>query len=219
MSDSTAVLERITITIEKFLRNGSGDPCSRAICGVMPPSAASATARSSISLPAALRFLPAFRQSDVEKVWESTRAPRRSGGAEQDFSNGRTEFRASTSKRWRKIRYAGQPGAIEHFEDRSLIPRLADRCRIDNPSSPIRTSQSTLFNPYHVHDFSIQEIVDLLPDYICYHSLPSWTCSSCSSPGSRKAPTHMYSEHRHALKEVVESQPSRRRPRKPLCAA
>lgn len=60
--------------------------------------------------------------------------------------------------------------AIEHFEDKSLIPRLANRCAIDNLIISFPNKKSTHFNPFHVYDYNSQMIVDLLPDYVCYKS-------------------------------------------------
>ena len=60
--------------------------------------------------------------------------------------------------------------AIEHFEDKSLIPRLAKRCFVDNIIISFPNKKSTHFNPYHVYDYNSQMVVDLLPDYVCYKS-------------------------------------------------
>jgi 2-polyprenyl-3-methyl-5-hydroxy-6-metoxy-1,4-benzoquinol methylase len=59
--------------------------------------------------------------------------------------------------------------AIEHFEDLSLIPRLADRCGIDHIVISYPNKKSTHFNPYHVHDFNAQNILDIMNEYVCYH--------------------------------------------------
>ncbi|MDP2402209.1 MAG: class I SAM-dependent methyltransferase [Methylotenera sp.] len=60
--------------------------------------------------------------------------------------------------------------AIEHFEDKTLIPRLADRCGIDHIVISYPNKKSTHFNPYHVHDFNAQTILDMMSEYVCYHS-------------------------------------------------
>ncbi|MES1982934.1 MAG: methyltransferase domain-containing protein [Pseudomonadota bacterium] len=59
--------------------------------------------------------------------------------------------------------------AIEHFEDVTLIPRLAARCEADNVVISYPNKKSTHFNPYHVHDFNIQNILDIMGEYVCYH--------------------------------------------------
>jgi len=83
--------------------------------------------------------------------------------------------------------------AIEHFADISLIPRLVERCRIDNVIVSYPNKKSTHFNSYHVHDFAAQEIVDLLPDHICYHLFTMGDVQFLlftRKPG--KAPSHLY---------------------------
>lgn len=60
--------------------------------------------------------------------------------------------------------------AIEHFEDVTLIPRLAARCEVDNVIISFPNKKSTHFNSFHVHDFVYQDIVDMMLDYVRYHS-------------------------------------------------
>lgn len=60
--------------------------------------------------------------------------------------------------------------AIEHFDDVTLIPRLAERCSIDHVVISYPNKKSTHFNPYHVQDFNAQNILDLMEKYVCYHS-------------------------------------------------
>lgn len=60
--------------------------------------------------------------------------------------------------------------AIEHFDDLSIVPRLANRCQIDNVIISYPNKKSTHFNPFHVHDFKAQDILSLMAEYICYHN-------------------------------------------------
>ena len=60
--------------------------------------------------------------------------------------------------------------AIEHFKDVTLIPRLATRCEVDNVIISYPNKKSSHFNPFHVHDFNLQAILDLMREYVCYHS-------------------------------------------------
>lgn len=83
--------------------------------------------------------------------------------------------------------------AIEHFADTSLIPRLVKRCGIDNVIVSYPNKKSTHFNAYHVHDFAVQDIVDLLPDHVCYHLFTMGDVQFLlftRKPG--KAPSHLY---------------------------
>lgn len=60
--------------------------------------------------------------------------------------------------------------AIEHFSDMTLIPRLAERCGFDNVIISYPNKKSTHFNPYHVHDYNAQNILDIMKEFVCYHS-------------------------------------------------
>lgn len=60
--------------------------------------------------------------------------------------------------------------AIEHFDDICLIPRLSVRCEIDNIVISYPNKKSTHFNPYHVHDFTLKDIINMMQEYVCYHT-------------------------------------------------
>jgi len=60
--------------------------------------------------------------------------------------------------------------AIEHFEDKTLIPRLVSRCSIDNIIISFPNKKSTHFNPYHVCDYNAQMVLNLMSGCICYKS-------------------------------------------------
>ena len=194
MSDSKPVLERITITREKFFETEAEIrfhehlrryAAVRRFCYGTVLDFASGCGYGSFLLSA---------NPDVEKVVGIDKSPEAVGWAEQEFSNGRTEFRCiDIEEVAEKFDTLVSLEAIEHFEDRSLIPRLADRCRIDNLVISYPDKQSTHFNPYHVHDFSIQEIVDLLPEYICYHDFTLGDVQFLLfTRKPDRAPAHMY---------------------------
>ncbi len=60
--------------------------------------------------------------------------------------------------------------AIEHFSDITLIPRLANRCNIDHIVISYPNKKSSHFNPYHLQDFNAQNILDIMCEYVCYHT-------------------------------------------------
>jgi predicted RNA methylase len=59
---------------------------------------------------------------------------------------------------------------IEHIKDTSIIPKMVERCSIDNLIVTYPDKKSTHFNPFHFHDFVMQDIVDLFPNHIVYHA-------------------------------------------------
>jgi 2-polyprenyl-3-methyl-5-hydroxy-6-metoxy-1,4-benzoquinol methylase len=54
---------------------------------------------------------------------------------------------------------------IEHIEDTSIVPRVADLCKAKEVIVSFPSKKSTHFNPFHAHDFRTQDIVDLFPNY------------------------------------------------------
>lgn len=91
--------------------------------------------------------------------------------ADKEFHNAKTDFKCvDIEDVCEKFDTLVSLEAIEHFHDRSIIPRLAKRCDVDNVVLSYPNKKSTNFNPFHVHDFNAQSILDLLTDYLCYHT-------------------------------------------------
>lgn len=91
--------------------------------------------------------------------------------AQKEFGTAKTEFRCKDIEDVNeKFDTLVSLEAIEHFEDLTLIPRLAERCETDNIIISYPNKKSTHFNSYHVHDFTVQDILNLMREYICYHT-------------------------------------------------
>ena len=91
--------------------------------------------------------------------------------ANTEFLNNKTEFRCKDIEDIaEKFDTLVSLEAIEHFDDVTLIPRLVERCQIDHVIISYPNKKSTHFNAFHVKDYTIQDILSLLPDYICYHN-------------------------------------------------
>lgn len=107
---------------------------------------------------------------DVEKVVGIDIAEQAIEWAKTEYSNGKTEFRCvDIESVQEKFDTLVSLEAIEHFDDTSILPRLAERCDVDNIIISYPNKKSTHFNKYHVHDFSVQDIVGLMHGYVCYH--------------------------------------------------
>lgn len=59
---------------------------------------------------------------------------------------------------------------IEHLKDLSIITDLVKKCSIKQIILSFPDKKSTHFNPFHFHDFVVQEIADLFPSHLIYHS-------------------------------------------------
>lgn len=91
--------------------------------------------------------------------------------AVNEFSNDKTEFRCiDIGSINEKFDTLVSLEAVEHFQDKTLLCRLAERCDFDNLIISYPNKKSTHFNSYHVHDFNGQEILNMMDRYICYHS-------------------------------------------------
>jgi len=131
---------------------------------------------------------------DVEKVVGIDKDSAAIEWANKEFKSDRTEFRCQDIEDVKEsFDTLVSLEAIEHFDDLSLIPRLADRCNVNNVLISYPNKKSTHFNKYHVHDFSAQDIVNLLSNYICYHDFSMGDVQFLlftRKPGN--APAHLY---------------------------
>ncbi len=60
---------------------------------------------------------------------------------------------------------------IEHIKDTGLVPKLVEQCSIDNIIVSFPDKKTTHYNPHHLHDFVIQDLVDLFPQHVMYHKI------------------------------------------------
>jgi len=114
--------------------------------------------------------------------------------AKSEFSCAKTEFRRQDIEDvCEKFDTLVTLEAIEHFTDKSLIPRLAERCGIDNLIISYPNKKSTHFNRYHVHDFFRQDILSLMCGYVCYHAFTMGDVQFLFfTRKPEKAPAHIY---------------------------
>ena len=131
---------------------------------------------------------------DVEKVVGVDKDESAIAWAKTEFNNDTTEFRCIDIEQvTEKFDTLVSLEAIEHFSDLTIIPRLADRCDIDNVIISYPNKKSTHFNQYHVHDFSAQDIMTLMDHFVCYHDFTMGDVQFLLfTRKPSKAPAHMY---------------------------
>jgi 2-polyprenyl-3-methyl-5-hydroxy-6-metoxy-1,4-benzoquinol methylase len=114
--------------------------------------------------------------------------------AQNEYSTNKIEFRCQDIEEVsEKFDTLVSLEAIEHFEDLSLISRLAERCGIDNVIISYPNKKSSHFNRYHIHDFSAQDILNLMSGYICYHDFTMGDVQFLIfTRKPEKAPAHLY---------------------------
>ena len=132
---------------------------------------------------------------DVEKVVGIDKDADAIQWANTEFLNNKTEFRCKDIEDIaEKFDTLVSLEAIEHFDDVTLIPRLVERCQIDHVIISYPNKKSTHFNAFHVKDYNIQDILSLMPDYICYHKFAMGDVQFLlfvKKPS--KAPSHIFS--------------------------
>lgn len=131
---------------------------------------------------------------DVEKVVGIDKDEDAINWARTEFCTDKTEFRCQDIEEVsEKFDTLVSLEAIEHFTDVSLIPRLVAKCEVDNVIVSYPNKKSTHFNRYHVHDFSSQDIVDLLKDHVCYKGFTMGDVQFLLfTKKPAKAPAHIY---------------------------
>lgn len=109
---------------------------------------------------------------DVEKVVGIDKDEKAIAWARSEFNARNTEFRCiDIEEVSEKFDTLVSLEAIEHFSDLTMIPRLAARCEIDQVIISYPNKKSTHFNKYHLHDFTAQDILTMMDQYVCYHNL------------------------------------------------
>ncbi len=131
---------------------------------------------------------------DVERVVGIDKDTGAIDWAKNEFGTEKTEFRCQDIEEvCDKFDTLVSLEAIEHFSDTSLIPRLAARCEIENIIISYPNKKSTHFNRHHVHDFSVQDILDLMGEYVCYHRFTMGDVQFLLfTKKPARAPSHIY---------------------------
>ena len=58
---------------------------------------------------------------------------------------------------------------LEHIKDRAVVPDIAKRTGVSNIIVSFPDKKTTHYNPHHLHDFMLQEVIDLFPGFALYH--------------------------------------------------
>lgn len=92
--------------------------------------------------------------------------------AKTEFSHKKIEYRVATAAKIKeKFDTLVCLETIEHIKDTTVIRDLVERCSIDNLIISFPDKITTHYNPHHFHDFVLQDIIDMFPNHIPYHTL------------------------------------------------
>jgi len=91
--------------------------------------------------------------------------------AQQEYSTEKVEFHAANLAEWtsdRPIDMLITVETIEHIRDTSVMPNFVDRNGIDKLIITYPSKKTTHYNPFHLYDFRLQDILDLFKKFTCY---------------------------------------------------
>lgn len=91
--------------------------------------------------------------------------------AKQEYATPKTQFLNVDLNEWvsdTKIDMLFSVETIEHIEGRDTISNFCDRNSINHVILTYPSKKTTHYNPYHLYDFKLQDILDIFDKFICY---------------------------------------------------
>jgi 2-polyprenyl-3-methyl-5-hydroxy-6-metoxy-1,4-benzoquinol methylase len=109
---------------------------------------------------------------DVESVIGVDNDPQAIGWARENFSHKKITYLQQDAEDFKqKFDTLVCLETIEHIKDKSIVPKIVEQCEIDNIIVSFPDKKTTHYNPHHLHDFVKQDIVDLFPQHVVYHTV------------------------------------------------
>lgn len=91
--------------------------------------------------------------------------------AKEEYASDRIEFHHGNLEHWtcnQPIDLLLSVETIEHLVDPTTLPNFVERNAINHVILTYPSKKTTHYNPYHHHDFKLQEILDLFNHFTCY---------------------------------------------------
>jgi len=91
--------------------------------------------------------------------------------AKQEYASPKTNFINVDLNEWvsdQKIDMLFSVETIEHIEDTQTLPKFCDRNSINHVILTYPSKKTTHYNPYHLYDFNLQDILNIFDKFICY---------------------------------------------------
>jgi len=91
--------------------------------------------------------------------------------AKQEYASSKTNFINVDLNEWvsdQKIDMLFSVETIEHIEDTQTLPKFCDRNSINHVILTYPSKKTTHYNPYHLYDFNLQDILNIFDQFICY---------------------------------------------------
>ena len=91
--------------------------------------------------------------------------------AQKEYEGDKTRFFNVNIETWvsdQKIDMLFSVETIEHIKDQSTLPDFCDRNNINRVILTYPSKKTTHYNPYHLYDFKLQDILDIFNKFTCY---------------------------------------------------
>jgi len=94
--------------------------------------------------------------------------------ANREYRANKTQFFNVNINEWisdQKIDMLFSVETIEHIEDQEVLPNFCDRNNINHVILTYPSKKTTHYNPYHLYDFNLQDILRIFDKFTCYRNL------------------------------------------------
>lgn len=109
---------------------------------------------------------------DVEKVIGIDNNSEVINWAKKEFAHNKVEYiHGEIDKLNEKINTLVCLETLEHLPDIRPILKLVERCEVDNIVVSFPDKKTTHYNPYHLHDFTRQDLINIFKYHVVYHTI------------------------------------------------
>ena len=91
--------------------------------------------------------------------------------AKKEYESNKTKFFNVNIENWvsdQKIDMLFSVETIEHIENRDVLPDFCGRNNINHVILTYPSKKTTHYNPYHLYDFKLQDILNIFNKFTCY---------------------------------------------------
>ena len=91
--------------------------------------------------------------------------------AKKEYESNKTKFFNVDIENWvsdQKIDMLFSVETIEHIKNRDVLPNFCDRNNINHVILTYPSKKTTHYNPYHLYDFKLQDILNIFNKFTCY---------------------------------------------------
>ncbi len=91
--------------------------------------------------------------------------------ASKEYESEKVKFYQADISEWvssKKIDMLISVETIEHIPDKHTLAQFCDRNSIDHVILTYPSKKTTHYNPYHLYDFKLQDVLDIFNGFTCY---------------------------------------------------